>query len=115
MPWIKIGRDTFDLDDVVHVRESTIDDGRLGVTITLVCGEKFDMDGDDAESFSMAFARHVAAKEVGPPGAPNKGPPRRVRGSILVMPDEPADPDPPQDYLRSPLAFPSPHERPTEE
>jgi hypothetical protein len=85
MPWVKIGRYRFDLDDVALVvdvvGEDVHEDRRQkgGVTVTLQTQLAFDLLGADAEVFTRAFDEHVAARSI------ERAPPRVVE-SLVVRP-----------------------------
>jgi hypothetical protein len=88
VPWVKIGRYRFDLDDVALVTDVVDGDDKecdRGVTITLRTQLKFDLIGADSDIFTQAFDEHVSSRTIGRfpppvvegravyPSAPNAG------------------------------------------
>jgi len=85
MPWVKIGRYRFALDDVALVADMVGaehkegDVPQSGVTVSLKTGLSFDFLGADADVFTRTFDRHVAGRAIGRP-------PPRVRGGRVSYP-----------------------------
>ena len=90
MPWVKIGRYRFDLDDVVLVADVAGDAGEWegwGVTVTLQAQLAFDLLGSDADAFTVAFDQHVATRTIGKSSPP-------VAGARVVYPSVRGKPGP---------------------
>ena len=77
MPWVKIGRYRFDLDDVALVvdvvGQASNEDLPSGVTVKLRTRLGFDLAGSDADLFTQVFDRHVASQSIGEKGASSPG------------------------------------------
>lgn len=78
MPWIDVGRFTFDLAQVVLISRGVRSEGQPeSVTISLASGKEVDLVGEEAMAFLQLFAEFTASRSIGRPPPDEVIPPRR--------------------------------------
>lgn len=84
MPYIWVGRYSFNLDDVALVARSP-GSGEDGVTVTLRTAQVVDLSGHDAQAFLAAWSEYTAAREI------ERAPPY-VLTPVVISPGKASDP-----------------------
>jgi hypothetical protein len=87
MPWIDVGRHTFDLDEVELITRGVRVEGNPdepALTVTLKSGVKVDLLGRDAADFALAFAEFRASRTINrsPPDRPPEATPLVIVGEV---------------------------------